>query len=228
MDRAAAEKQLTAGFQVIPAASFTPLSPALSREVEGDSAKRAMIPAQVCLIEAPTMTSGDALYSPTKKMGMVEAVGYWGIAATRTGGTPAFDHWFVAKYWTNDWRVQKQTQSAFIPVDVFKRQLVAVPETRHQTWSVAFGKTVLSWTGELVGRDSTAAAEAVSTAQIFEGRRTIDWNATVHASPRWTRTLPGVFHVEGKNDLAKALKASPIRMFGPMQWGGEARIEFSR
>jgi hypothetical protein len=228
MDRAAAEKQLSSGYQLIPAGSFTPLSPALSREVEGDSAKSAMIPAQVCFIEAPAMTAGDAIYSPTKKMGMEEAVGYWGIAATRTGGTPAFDHWFVARYWSNDWRVQKQTQAAFIPVEVFKRQLEAVPETGRQSWSVTLGKTVLSWTGELVGRDSTPFTEAGSTFQVFEGRRTIEWSATVYSSPHWTRILPGVFHVEGKDDLAKALKASPIRMFGPMRWGGEARIEFHR
>lgn len=228
MDRAAAEKQLASGFQAIPAASFTPLPPALQREVEGDSAKRAMIPAQVCVIEAPTMTSGDAIYSPSKKMGTEEAVGYWAIAATRAGGAPTFDRWFVVDYWSNDWRVQKQTQAAFIPVKVFKRQLAPIPETRNQSWSVTIGKTVLTWTGELVGRDSTAFTEAGSASQMFEGRRTINWSATVHSSPRWTRTLPGVFHVEGKDDLAKALKASPIRMFGPMMWGGEARIEFYR
>ncbi|MEZ4413594.1 MAG: hypothetical protein R2910_11465 [Gemmatimonadales bacterium] len=228
MDREAAEKQLAAGFQVIPASSFTPLSPALSREVEGDSAKSAMIPAQFCIIEAPAMTSGDALYSPTNKMGMQEAVGYWGIAATRAGSAPTFDRWFVAGYWTNDWRVQKKTQAAFIPVKVFKRKFVPVPETSRQSYSVSIGKTAISWTGEMVGRDSTADTEAGSTSQMFEGRRTINWNATVHTSPRWTRTLPGVFHVEGKDDLAKALKGSPIRMFGPMQWGGEARIEFYR
>jgi len=228
MDRTAAERQLTPGFQVIPAGSFTPLSPALSREVQGDSAKRAMIPAQLCVLEAPTMTSGDAIYSPTKKMGMEEAVAYWGIAATRAGGAPAFDRWFVANYWSNDWRVQKQTQAAFIPVKAFKRQLTPVPETSRQSWSVTIGKTVLTWTGELAGRDSTAHTETGSTSQMFDGKRTINWSATVHTSPRWTRTLPGVFHVEGKDDLAKALKASPIRMFGPMRWGGEARIEFSR
>ena len=228
MDRTAAEKELAPGFQVIPAGSFTPLSPVLGREVEGDSAKSAMIPAQVCVIEAPAMTSGDALFSPTKKMGMQEAVGYWAIAATRAGGTPTFDRWFVASYWTNDWQVRKRTETAFIPVSTFKRASEAVPATGRHRYSVTIQKTVISWTGELAGRDSTPSAETEPSYQIFDGKRGIQWSATVHSSSRWTRTLPGVLHVEGKDDLAKALKASPIRIFGPMQWGGEARIEFER
>jgi len=228
MDRGAAEAQLSPGYQLIPAGSFTALSPVIGREIQGDSAKSAMIPAQLCVIEAPTMNAGGSLYSPSKKMGMQEGVGYWAIAATRTGGSPAFDRWFVVEYWTNDWRVRKVTEAAFIPVSTFKRAAEDVAETANQTYSVTIGKTVISWTGEMAGRDSTPAAEPTVATQILEGKRTIKWNAAVHSAPRWSRTLPGVLHVEGKDDLAKALKASPIRMFGPMEWGGQARIEFYR
>jgi hypothetical protein len=228
MDRASAERQLAAGFQLIPAGSFAALSPVLQREVEGVTAKSAMIPAQVCLIESPTMTSGDAIYAPSKKMGNREVVGYWAIAATRAGGEPTFDRWFVADYWTNDWRVRKQAEGALIPVTVFKRKLETAPGTARQKYAVSVGKTVISWTGELVGRDSTAYTETGTAEQIFEGKRITKWTATVHSSPQWTRTLPGIFSVEGKDDLAKALKASPIRMFGPMYWGGDARVEFYR
>ncbi len=228
MDREMAEKQLEAGYQVVPAGSFTALSPVLGREIEGDSARSALIASQVCVIEAPTMNSGDGLYSPTKKMGPREAVAYWAIAGMRSGGTPSFDQWIVVDYWTNDWQVRKQTESAFVPASTFKRSLAPVPESNRHTYSMAFGKTVLSWTGELVGRDSTASTEQRSATQVFEGKRTIKWTATLSAAPQWTRYLPGVFHVEGKDDLAKALKASPIRMFGPMEWGGDARIVFTR
>jgi hypothetical protein len=228
VDRDMAEKQLTPGFQVVPAGSFAPLSPVLRREIDGDSARSALIPAQVCVIESPTMNAGDGLYSPTTKMGGSEAVVYWAIAAMRAGATPTFDQWFVADYWTNDWRVRKQTESAFVPVSTFKRAMVAVPETSNHGYSITIGKTVLSWTGELAGRDSLASTDTGAVTQIFDGKRTIKWTATVYASPQWTRHLPGVFHVEGKNDLAKALKSSPIRMFGPMYWGGDVRIEFTR
>jgi hypothetical protein len=200
----------------------------LAREIEGDSARSALIAAQVCVIEAPTMNSGEGLYSPTKKMGMREAVAYWAIAGTRSGGTPSFDLWIVVNYWTNDWRVRKQTEGAFVPVSTFKRDLVAVPESNRSTYSMGFGTTVLTWTGEMVGRDSTAYTEQRSATQVFDGKRTIKWSGNLSAFPRWTRHLPGVFHVEGKDDMAKALKASPIRMFGPMYWGGDARIVFSR
>jgi hypothetical protein len=112
---------------------------------------------------------------------------------------------------------------------VFKRGLVAVPETVNHRYEVKIGKTVLSWSGQLLGRDSTPAAEPpAQTNLMLEGERQIRWNGTVTMTPQWTRFLPGVFNVQGKDDLAEALKASPIRMFGPMYWGGEARMEFTR
>ena len=46
--------------------------------------------------------------------------------------------------------------------------------------------------------------------------------------PAWTRNPAGVLRVTGKDDLAKAMQASPIRHFGPLYWGGDARVDFSR
>ena len=223
-----ATRQLPQGFQVIPAASFAPLSPLLHREVEGDTAYGGWIPAQVCFIESPTVDIGGSVFSPDKKMGARELIGYWAIAASRTGGAPALDQWYVAQYWTNDWRVRKRSESAFIPMTVFKRNLVKVPESTNQNYSVTIGKTVLSWKGQMSGRDSTAVGESRATTQIFDGKRSIRWAGVASLAPRWMRHLPGVFNIQGKDDLAKALKASPIRMFGPMYWGGDARVEFTR
>ena len=228
MDPTLATKQLQPGYQVVTAARVAALGPVLRQEVAGDSVFAGWVPAQVCFIESPTMTAGEAVFSPEKKMGTREVVGYWAIAATRPGGTAGLDQWFVAELWTNDWRVRKQTEAAYIPVSAIKHSLEPVPESAHHRLTVKVGKTVLSWDGEFAGRDSTQTSEPRQASQVFDGMRGIHWAATVSSRPEWTRHLPGVFRVEGKDDLAQALKASPIRMFGPMYWGGDTRVEFSR
>lgn len=228
VEPALASKQLDPGYQVIPAAGFGPLSPVLRREIEGDTVHAAWVPSRVCVIEAPQVTTGDNLLTPEGKMGGQEVVGYWAIAARRTDGSPRSDQWFLAQLWTNDWRLRKQTEAEYIPVGMFKRSRLPIPESNRHRYEVKVGKTVLSWDGQLEGRDSTAASDPGQSSLIFQGNRSIRWTATVSSQPAWTRTLPGVFRVEGKDDLAVALRASPIRMFGPMYWGGAARVDFTR
>lgn len=223
-----AGRQLTEGFLAVSAASFTVLSPVLRREIERDTALRVWIPAQICFLEAPSVSSGGAVLTPEGKMGARELLGYWAIAGTRSGGTPAFDQWYIAQYWTNDWRLRNRAEAAYVPMAVFKRTQVMVPETPNLSYTVTIGKTVLAWKGRWASSDSTAYAEPRSAIQILGGKRSIQWTATATTGFQWTRNLPGVFHVQGKDDLADALKASPIRMFGPMYWGGDARVEFSR
>jgi hypothetical protein len=228
IEPAFAAKQLDNGFRIVPAASFTELSPVLSREIQGDSVHLAWVPSRVCFLEGPTMTSGTTVLVPDTKMGSSEVVAFWAIAATRTEGAPRQDEWFAVTLWVNDWHAQKVTESAFIPVKMFKRSFAPVPESTRHLYQARFGKTVLSWEGDLVGRDSTAVADSAEMHLGFTGKRNIAWAADVKIRPRWTRTLPGAFRVSGKDDMAKALQASPIRFFGPMEWGGDAFVEFTR
>lgn len=228
VEPALAGKQVDPGYQIIPAAGFSSLSPVLRREIEGDTVHATWVPSRVCVIEAPQVTTGDNLLTPEGKMGGQEVVGYWAIAARRTDGSPRSDQWFAAQLWTNDWRLRKQTESEFIPVGMLKRSRLPIAESDRHRYEIKIGKTVLSWDGKLEGRDSTAASDPGQSSLIFQGTRSIRWTATVSSQPLWTRTLPGVFRVEGKDDLAVALRASPIRMFGPMYWGGAARVDFTR
>lgn len=227
MEPATAARQLPEGVIVIPAASFGALAPVLRREIQGDSVHAAWIPARLCTAEARSISVGDRLLTPDKKL-KSEVVGYWAIAARRADAGTAMDHWYAAELWSNDWHVEKPTEAAYIPVSVFKRALDAVPESNRHQYQVRIGKTTLSWEGELVGRDSTAVEALPPTTLFLNGLRGTNWTAPVTPRLQWTRTLPGIFRVQGKGDLAKALQASPIRMFGPMYWGGETLVSFDR
>jgi hypothetical protein len=136
--------------------------------------------------------------------------------------------WFAVERLTNDWHLERQAKASFIPMTIIKRTLAPVPESTRHRYELKIGKTTLTWDGDLAGRDSTPTTEAPEAGLMFTGLRSIRWNATAASRPDWTRHLPGLFRVEGKDDLADALQASPIRMFGPMYWGGDARLDFFR
>jgi len=224
----AAGKQLASGYVAVPAVNFAQLSPVLQREVEGNAANGAWIPSRICFLEAPSISAGGRILSPDKKMGPREVVGFWILAASRAEGGYRRDQWYAAELWSNDWHVEKATESAYIPMATFKPSLEPVPETSRHSYEVKIGKTILSWDGELLGRDSTESVQSVETHLILDGLRNIEWNGVFASQTRWMRYLPGAFRVQGKDDLAKALQASPIRMFGPMYWIGDARLDFTR
>jgi hypothetical protein len=213
------------GYRTVPAAAFTPLSSVLAREVAGDPTLGAWVASRLCFAESRSISVADRSYSLEDER---EAVGFWGVAATRSAGTPRLDQWYVVQLWVNDWHVEKLTEASYIAIASFKRALDPVPESSNHRYQIKIGKTLLSWTGQMVGRDSTPATPTPPASLIFEGQRRIPWNATLSADPQWARFLPGVLNVQGKDDLAQALKASPIRVFGPMYWGGDARVAFFR
>ena len=45
-------------------------------------------------------------------------------------------------------------------------------------------------------------------------------------SPSFSRAMVGALKIEGKDALAKALKASPTRFAGPAYWGGGGSVAF--
>jgi len=217
---------LPEGYRVIPASHFSRLSPYLNRVIGSDSAQRAMIPANYCVIEGASVTAGDQFITDGGADNPV-MLAYWGIAAARNDGDNHFDELFAVQFWTSDWHVQKPTQSNFIQISTLKRSLARLPESENDRYEVKMGKTVLTWDGQLK-RDSTAATEPLDASLLYTGQRSIRFTAAVSGQPAWTRNPAGIFRVSGKDDLAQALQASPIRQFGPIYWGGDARVDFFR
>lgn len=228
VDPVEASKDLEDGYQIVPARSFPGLSPVLQREIEGDSVHGGWVPAQVCIYEAPSVSAGGGVLQAEGKMGNRQLVGYWGLGARRVGGNAAEGQWYAAALYTNDWHLERQAKTVYIPMTIVKRSMSPVPESTRHRYEVKLGKTTLTWDGEIGGRDSAQASTSIDASLVFTGLRDIQWHAVASSRPDWTRNLPGLFRVEGKDDLAKALKASPIRMFGPMFWGGDARLDFAR
>lgn len=100
-------------------------------------------------------------------------------------------------------------------------------DTTSDVYSVKLERTLLVWHGRPTG-DSTRVEQPMHEFWSVRGARAGAWTVRFAVSPMWSRPLVGSLTVEGKGDLAKALKASPIRFVGPLYRGGAGDLRFSR
>ena len=100
-------------------------------------------------------------------------------------------------------------------------------DTTADTHRAKFGKTLVIWRGRPAG-DSTRVEQPMEESWLVPGLRSGVWSARLVRRPYWSRSLVGSLTVEGKGDLAKALKSSPIRFVGPLHRGGGAQLRFTR
>ncbi len=96
--------------------------------------------------------------------------------------------------------------------------------TRYQ---FKLGKTLVTWDGRRVD-DSTRATSRLSNSWRAESRRGDRMVARLALAPVWTKSMVGFLRVEGKDDFAKAIMASPIRFVGPARMGGGGEFAFGR
>jgi hypothetical protein len=101
------------------------------------------------------------------------------------------------------------------------------PQSENDVYDVRIGKTRLIWNGRAAG-DSTRVERPLRELWLAKGASGTMWRIQTTLQPTWMRPLVGVLTVEGKDDLAKALKGSPTRFVGPLYFGGAAELRFSR
>ena len=84
-------------------------------------------------------------------------------------------------------------------------------------FEVKVGKTLITWDGRLAS-DTVRLKEPVTTEWAFGRGRAAKGGVTL--SPVYSRSMVGALKVDGKDDFAKALRASPTRFAGPAYEGG--------
>ena len=102
--------------------------------------------------------------------------------------------------------------------------IAAHADSAFDTYNVKLEKARLIWKGRPAG-DSTAMRQPIEESWLLDARRGGTLHARFVLRPSWSRPMVGSLTVEGKGDLAKALKASPIRFVGPFLRGGAGEVE---
>jgi hypothetical protein len=94
-------------------------------------------------------------------------------------------------------------------------------------FQVKIRKTLITWDGH-PAKDSTQTNGSVEIVWASSETSSPKGNGHLTLTPQWSSPMVGSLKVEGKDDLAKALRASPVRFVGPVYRGGGGEIELSR
>jgi hypothetical protein len=207
------------------------LSPPVRTLIANQPEFAAWSPSSICLYYMESVDVGPVRVSESNP-DKAPMLGVWSIAAADTVGGAQRD--FVLRLFTNSGRLERAGELRGLNLRTVRSTVrevsmeddeAAVPVgTRYQ---FKLNKTLLTWDGRRVD-DSTRTSEPYSSAWRTESKRGDPMVARIALAPEWTKAMVGFLRVEGKDDFAKAIMASPIRFVGPARVGGGGEFAFGR
>jgi hypothetical protein len=226
-----AKLDIPADVRPLRADAVQSLSPPLQTVIANQPEFAAWSPSSICMYYMETVDVGPVRISESNP-DKAPMIGMWSIAAADTSGGNQRD--YVLRLFTNSGRLERagelrglnlRTVRSTVREVIMEDEVAAVPVgTRYQ---FKLGKTLLTWDGRNVD-DSTRASGQLSSVWRTESRRGDPIAARLALAPEWTKSMVGFLRVEGKDDFAKAIMASPIRFVGPARIGGGGEFAFGR
>jgi hypothetical protein len=219
-----AAKELKGGFALIRADQNQTLHPALRHVIETQPEFGSWASSRLCLyyVDAVKLGNRRIVEKDARKYQMI---GVWSVATAEKGNGMRRD--VVLDMFASREQLVRAAQAARVRLRPAHSAVSDPPDTTDHSYGVQIERTLLVWQGRATG-DSTRVEQPIEESWSVTGVRQNTWAASLAFSPTWSRSLVGSLRVEGKGDLAKALKASPIRFVGPLYTGGGGEVRFSR
>jgi hypothetical protein len=224
LDPTVARRVLHGGTRLLPASRDETLHPALRSVIEGQPDFAGWTPSSLCLYYGDALNLGGRRFGgkdPRKR----QMIGVWIVAASEQGSGARRD--VALDLFGVGGGLAQAAGYAKVKLSEAQSTVSKVPGTDNDLYEVKIGKTRLTWNGRAVG-DSSRVEQPIQESWLAKGASGTVWRVEATLKPEWSRPMVGVLRVEGKDDLAKALKASPIRFVGPLYRGGGGELRFSR
>jgi hypothetical protein len=210
-------------FVLVRADHDSHLHPALRSAIATQPEFASWTPSKLCFYYLDAVQVGSHRVADKKKPQMV-AVWSVGTMAQKFGGQRDF----VVELLGDKGGLRQAAEASGVAMEEVRASVAEAVDTLPDSYSVKVGKTLLVWNGR-PARDSTRLSRPVLEFWSMVGVRSLGvWQTELELAPQWSQPLVGSFRVEGKGDLAKALKASPIRFVGPLYRGGGGKLHFRR
>jgi hypothetical protein len=220
-----AARELRNGFRLLPADQSGDLHPALRQVIESQPEFASWTPSSLCFYYLDAVRVKDRNITE-KNVRKSQMMGVWNIATVEQATGARRD--LVLDMYANRGQLIRAAEGARVRVQEAHSSVSDPEDSTEDTYRVEIGRALLIWNGRPAG-DSTRVDRPIEEFWSLTGlRRQGAWNATLALRPAWSRSLVGSLRVAGKGDLAKALKASPIRFVGPFYHGGGGELRFSR
>ena len=222
MEPGAAGKHVKQGARLLRADQDSSLHPVLQTIIGEQTEFARWVPSSLCIFYSDAIRlSGRRLGSkdPRKK----QMLGFWTVAAVESGGSRQD---IVLDLFGNSGSLVRAAELGKVKLREARSTVSKPAGTSNDVYDIQIGKTRLIWNGRATG-DSSAVG-AVHERWLTRGASGTFWRVNASLRPGWTRPVVGVLTVEGKDDLARALKSSPTRFVGPLYLGGEGELRFYR
>ena len=221
---------LPTGWSAVPASADTNLHVSLRSVIEGQTEYAAWSPSRLCFTAVDTIHTKE--FSLQDKSGRrPQLFGFWTVLAARPGGPPQD---VALDLFANSDRLIRSAKLAGQELHEARLTVGKVPAedengvpSSDDRFQVKVRGTVVTWDGRLAG-DSAAVAERVETTWSVTGMRGTVVTGSLTLSPAHSQPMAGSLKVDGKNELAKALRSSPTRFAGPSYRGGAGKLTFAR
>jgi hypothetical protein len=223
IDPTKAGDDLPDGAVPVPASEAGELHPAIQRLISDEPQYARWVPSQVCTWFFNSVTAAGHRVDRNKKS--PPAIAWWGVLTHPKAGSDSEPVFALRMLATNNWRIQKPSEAARVSMrslDVFVEK---VPETQEDRYTLRYGKTTVMFDGH-ASPDTMTTPETISQVWWTEGDASTVWRGAASLHPSSTHALVGALTIQGKGDLADALKASPIRLVGPVHSGGDGEVSF--
>jgi len=223
-------RDLPTGWHAVPASAAPNLHVSLRSVIEGQAEYAAWSPSRLCFTTVDTIRTKE--FSLADKSGRrPQLFGSWTVLAAGPSGTPQD---VALDLFANSDRLIRSARLAGQELHEARLTVGKVPAedengvpSSDDRFQVKLSGTVVTWDGRLAG-DSAAVAGPVETSWSVTGTRGGLVTGSLTLTPARSQPMAGSLKIDGKNDLAKALRASPTRFAGPSFGGGAGKVTFAR
>jgi hypothetical protein len=230
IDPAALEDRLPDGVRPLAAGAIENLHPALKGVIESQREFAAWSPSQVCLLYFGRFEAGGRRIQEEEPR-KAPVLALWTVAA---GGAGAGGRRDVAlEVYTNSSTVESQARLSGMEIRMARADRDPVPEDEegrpspNDRYTLRLGKSQITWEGRAAG-DTVPPASPSGSAFVAPGRRGGWVTGSLSLAPRVTGGMIGALRVQGRGDLANAMRDSPTRFVGPGFVGGGASVRLGR
>jgi hypothetical protein len=222
-DPAVATGMVPAGTPLRPASATAALPDVLLRIVQDEPRFAEWIPAVLC-VGRYAAVAADGTPAGTMRPGQSLLLTLSALAAASPYGQDA--GWQLASIGLRAGSLDRVADRAWIANREPDLRVRDGLEGEDDEWELSLDGTKLIWSGHPTGTPRVGTTRSMSFG--YAGNRNSTWLVALRMAPAEEQTQVGALRIEGKNALAQALKASPIRAVGPLSRGGELTMSFRR
>jgi len=229
VDPSSVASELPREYRPLPASRSPDLHPALQNVIKSQPEFGSWSPSRLCLYYFDTVQVSSTVLrnkNPSKK----PLLGLWTVkVAEAASGKPRE---LLLDMLGNSGRLERfgkragvyvhEVESSFGKVPVVDRD--GIPSSDDQ-YRLKFRGTEIIWDGRLTA-DSSRVQGVLSSEWVTQGAQAGWVSGHLRLSPGWRHQMVGSLRVEGKNDFARVLKASPIKFVGPLLQQGNGELSF--